>query len=419
MKLYPYQKIGVEFLKHHKFALLADDCGLGKSAQAIELINQVPEIQSVLIICPAFLKLNWKNELTKWLKRDMNVQIINAKNEIEFETDIIVINYNILERFKLLYYKRFDLLVCDEAHYLGGRKSKRTTNVKLISRRAKRRLLMTGTPIQNKTISLYPLLNILDPKTWSSYYDFAFRYCGAFKSRWGLDVSGTSNSKELNKRMQKFMIRRMKKEVLPDLPSKTRQIIEIDINHKENKAVKELKYLMDISDSNEQILFEEIALIRHETAKLKIPITIKHLKNIDKKCLVFGYHKDVLEELHSNFPNSALITGDTNMKKRQKHVEAFQSDPAIQFLFGNMNACGVGLNLTAAELVVFVELSWSPQDITQAEDRAVRIGQKNNVLIQHIVAKDSIEARLAKAIVKKQHNNFNILDKKEIMRVIR
>lgn len=430
-----YQKAGIEFIVNNKSILLADEMGLGKTIQAIGTINYLNIKENILIICPASLKLNWKIELKKWLiDKTLTIEIAHSKTLLS--ANISIINYDILHNFNF-FDKIWNLLIIDESHFLKGKfkigKDGSITGVKRAAYssllKAKKKIYLTGTPILNKPIDLWNTLADLDPQKWNSKGRFTIRYCGAYQGRWGWDESGATNLEELNKELRStIMIRREKEQVLLELPAKRRQIIELPSNgfQKIIKKEQELyrkarKYLrkakksdeiIDLDEFNEEInnlssntfLFQEISKIRHENAILKIPYVINHIKDcleFSNKIIVFAHHRDVIENLRKEFPNSAYLIGGMSINEKQKNINKFQNTPCKLF-FGSIKAAGIGINLTVSSHIAFAEIDWVPAIITQAEDRSHRLGQRESVLIQHLVIEGSIDAMMAKKIVEKQ-----------------
>ena len=235
----PFQRAGIAYAMARENTLIGDEMGLGKTIQALGVINADPTIRDVLIICPASLKINWQREAQKWLVRPMTVGIVSTKEPFP-DTDIKIINYDILTKFKSqLRAINWDFLVVDEVHYLKNPKALRTAQVfgkwnkdpskKIHPLDAKRRAFMTGTPIVNRPIELFPLLKFTGIfKNWKHFVE---RYCNGHQTRWGWDVSGASNLGELQGKLRStIMVRRLKKDVLTDLPPKRRQVIELPQN---------------------------------------------------------------------------------------------------------------------------------------------------------------------------------------------
>lgn len=398
----PFQRAGIAFMARRDAVLLGDEMGVGKGIQSIGLINFDMLIQRVLIVCPASLKLNWQSELKKWLTRPFSVSVAPGHHKSLSMASIVIINYDILHKYD---WKRehFDLLILDECHYLKNPTAKRTKLA--LSIKAKRKLFLTGTPILNRPIEIYPLLNALQPGEWGGKHDFGVRYCDGFPGTWGWDYSGASNLAELNERLRStIMLRRLKKDVLKELPAKRRQIIELS-----GKIPKsEIEFLAAVKLLQEpQIAFEDFARVRHEDALAKLDSCIEFIKGAleeSDKIVIFAWHRDVIyglfDALREYIP--VLITGTTKLDIRQKVVEDFQNKPTCRVFIGNIQAAGVGITLTAASHVIFVEECPTPGVMSQAEDRCHRIGQKDFVLVQHLVLSGSIDARMAKILVAKQ-----------------
>lgn len=302
--------------------------------------------------------------------------------------------------------------------------------------RAKRRVFLTGTPLVNRPIELWPIVRSLDPnglgKSWRAYVT---RYCAGHETRYGWDVSGASNLDELQTKLRAtFMVRRLKSEVLRDLPPKVRQVIDVPADGMRHllqaeealfaahRAVIE-KLQASVDELREQggeaynaaveqlrtatgVAFEEMARARLDLAVAKLPFVIEHLEAVVEstgKCVVMCWHHEVVDALLAHFGRNAVaVTGKVAIADRQAAVERFQTDPSCTVFVGTIKAAGVGLTLTAASTVVFAEQWWVPGDITQAEDRCHRIGQVNSVLVQHLVVDGSLDATQARVVVAKQ-----------------
>jgi SWI/SNF-related matrix-associated actin-dependent regulator of chromatin subfamily A-like protein 1 len=437
-----YQRAGIAYAMQRQGTLIADEMGLGKTVQAIGYINANSEVRKVLVVCPASLKLNWRNELRRWLTRDLTVRIFPT------QADIIIINYDMVG--KLPEDTTWDLIILDEAHYCKNPKTKRTQRVQELRRRAKVCLALTGTPILNKPIEMWPILQMVAPQEWdpagvvkgkpvdpgcgAGFFRFAKRYCNAHqeyrgrKSFWVFD--GASNLSELQEKLRSTcMVRRLKSDVLSELPPKRREVISIG-----NGAHDEDTW-GDIGDEYEtaykrvqSIPFEEISRVRHEQACKKIDAAVEHISDCVEssgKVVVFAHHRDVIAQLAEGLSSYGVVTltGETSQEDRQRAVESFQNNSEVRVFVGSIQAAGVGLTLTASSHVVFVELDWVPANLTQAEDRCHRIGQKNSILVQHLVLDGSIDAKMARLITEKQNiadmaldNDTNVdLSKREMV----
>jgi len=446
----PFQKAGIDFAQKHHSVLFADEMGLGKTIQAIGTLNTMDSFEHVLIIVPKRLKINWHKEITKWLIHDdVSIAVIKNGNEWQ-DANIIIINYDILSKHKHnLHAIDWDVVIIDEAHYLKNPKAKRTQVVFGNDKdkhpiRATRKMLLTGTPILNRPVEGFPLFNFLDPYQFKNFFRYAEKYCNAYKDTWGWNFSGASNTEQLQDKLRSlFMIRRLKLDVLSELPPKRRQIIEIPANGNakiiaEENAVAskfeakrdELKLLAEeakdldkdeyrkiVSQLREttQAMFTEMSKVRHQTALAKVDDVCSHVENMVEegvnKIVLFAHHRDVIEKIHEHFKdNSVILFGGMSAEESEKSITEFQNNENINIFIGNIQAAGVGITLTAANHVVFAELDWVPANMSQAEDRCHRIGQKDPVLVQHLVLEDSFDARMAQSIVEKQNIIDGVLD---------
>jgi len=406
--------------------------------QALGIINAVDAIRTALILCPASLRLNWKREAKRWLVRPMSVGVAIDSWPA---SDVVICNYDRLRRYREQLRSRvWDLLVPDECHLLKNPDSIRSREVfgqranaskgreRVDPIPARRRLFLTGTPILNRPIELWPILKSLG---WD-WLEYVTRYCNGHQTSFGWDVSGATNLHELQEKLRaRCMVRRLKADVLTELPPKRRQIIEVSANGAGRQVEAELALLRRVrhsvsvmaeDDEGDDFLeavkrlqqrdfaaFGELSRLRHETALAKVPAVIEHVieaAESSPKIILFGHHKDALAEIRAGLTKagitSVLLTGDMGQDERQRSVDTFQNDPAVQVFLGTIGAAGVGLTLTASSHVVFAELDWVPGNMSQAEDRAHRIGQRESVLVHHLVFEGSLDAAVAQTLVRKQ-----------------
>ncbi len=439
----PFQISGIEYASSRPATLIADEMGLGKTVQTVGLINADPTLTRSLIVCPASLRLNWQRELERWLVRDLSIGIATTQDWPD--TDIVICNYDIIWRAGPLSHaagETWDLVVLDESHYVKNPKAKRTKAVVGDRRepglQARRKLALTGTPVTNRPIELYSTLRWLDSASWPSFMGYAKRYCAAHQTRFGWDFTGASHLSELQDTLrQTVMVRRLKKDVLTELPAKTRQVIEVPPNgaaaavDRENAAWdrkqaslaahrRAVANAQDSGDADayrlavkalreaEGIAFSEMSKVRADTAVAKLPAVLAHVKDALEasggKVVVMAHHHEVVDGLLAGLSDyqPVTLTGRTPMADRQAAVDRFQSDPDCRVFVGGILAAGVGITLTASAHVVFAELDWVPGNVSQAEDRCHRIGQTDPVLVQHLVIDGSLDARMAHMIVDKQ-----------------
>ncbi|KKL16184.1 hypothetical protein LCGC14_2498120, partial [marine sediment metagenome] len=243
----PFQLAGIAYAQARPNTLFGDEMGLGKTIEAIGVINCHGAIAQVLVICPATVKLNWKRELDKWLTRPTRVEVAYANQPFP-KADIIIINYDILAKFETeIRARKLDILIVDECHYIKNQKTKRSRQVKALQ--ADRKLYLTGTPIVNRPIELWPIISQLDPQTFNHFWTYARRYCSAKHNGFGWDMKGASNLPELQKKLRStIMVRRLKSEVLKELSPKVRQVIELPANGARKVVEAERKALAKSED---------------------------------------------------------------------------------------------------------------------------------------------------------------------------
>lgn len=402
----PFQLAGIEYALKVKNVLIGDEPGLGKTVQAIGICNAL-KAQHILIVCPAKLRTVWEQHVDEWLT---------------FGGFVEIVSYNYLanaENVKKLMSKGpFQVGIFDEVHYLKNQQAKRTkyTLAKngLISK-IEKAVCLSGTPIQNRPIELYPIAKALSPETIGNMDKFGFgmRYCEGWKTPWGSwDFSGASHLQELGMRFRStFMVRRTKEKVLKDLPEKFVNLVHVE--SKDGKLALSRLEALDVetaikggakidSETHVSTLREEVGVAKVDFATEYI---CEQLEGGHKKIVVFAHHKKVIQGLADNFNAKGIrfvcIKGGMSDEQSRAAVESFQKDGETQIFIGSLMASKEGITLTAASYVVFVEFSWAPMDNEQAMDRTHRIGQKNNVMVDFLVHKNSLDERIAKFCIEK------------------
>lgn len=420
----PYQQAGIEFMVERPNVLLADPPGLGKTIEIAGTLNQLLSPR-VLIVCPASLRLNWIQELQKWLSY--------APESLEVVSVDSVWRKGVFSR---LVATSFDFMAVDESQYIKETDSKRSMACAALAAKAKRVVLMTGTPVKNRPRDAFHLLHILAPDIFPDYRQFALRYCAAFqqtiyvkggKKRTIWNDNGSSHLEELNDILRStIMLRRSKEDALPQLPRKRRQLIEVEGAAKEVKAEKTAWEEVCASIGYEEALrqmetgagiaFTEMASKRKTVALSKIPFVVEHVSNLldsGEKVILFAHHRDVISGLADGLKDYSPVTyvGGMNEKQKDEAKRRFMEDDACRVFIGNIQAAGTGLTLTVSSTVVFAEMSYCPSDMEQCEDRACRIGQTAaSVLVQHIVLAGSLDVTMGQKLLEKQKIADIILD---------
>ena len=410
----------------------------GKTIQALGFLNKIrPDLgrtPKTLIICPASVKMNWYREAKKWIVPATSTIVIESGIPAQAikHHNICIINYDILTKYeKAIIPIDWDVIVYDESHYMKNDKAKRSRAGNIFSKMSDFVMLLTGTPITNKPIDLWHQLNIIDWDMFKSRSTFVDRFCG------GAQGTGATNLDELQELLRStYMVRRMKADVLAELPPKVRQIVEVSRRGFERVLEEESKYLsivkkyeaqMDELEATRRINnmteeefkkeaarlrsgklgdMGEIARIRHQTALAKVPKVVDFVKDVLEnrdKVIVFAHHRDVIEQIANEFKGeSVVLYGGMSTGEKDASVQAFMKNPKIRVFVASIVAAGVGLTLTASDTVIFAEESWNPSDISQAEDRAHRIGQQNTVFVYHLVVEGSIDSYIMNKIISKQ-----------------
>jgi len=403
---YPFQYVGVEFLdRANGRALIADQMGLGKTIQALAWLQLHPELRPAVIVVPASLKLNWQREIIRWMSKRDKVAILEGRKTFDpalTGADIFIINYDVLSPWvDTLVKMRPAVMIADEAHYAKNYKAQRTKALAKFAKAVERVILLTGTPVTNRPIELFPLLNMIDPEGWPSFFRYAKEYCGGYNDDYGFNVGGATNLEDLHQRIKPYVIRRTKDQVLKELPPKQRNTLVVRFDEAHRKEYNEMIYeaaMAAARTSAEALVFIEKA--KQVTMRAKMADTLEWIKNFlegGDKLVVFAVHHETVDAIMREFPGSAVrLTGRENLQERQEAVDAFQNDPRIQLFVGNIKAAGVGITLTAASDVAFVEFVWTPGDHDQAEDRTHRIGQTGSVTAWYIVAEGTIEETIVR-----------------------
>lgn len=395
-ELYPYQKVGVEFFANSNGrAILSDTMGLGKTVQALAYLLHANK-RKVLVVCPASVKHAWEDEIDKWT--DLKYLIVNSKTEkksfLSDEIQIFVLNYDVLIKFyETIMATRFDCCILDEFQYIKNSKARRTKLAKIIASRIPSLLLLSGTPILSRPIELFNGLNLIDPRTWNSYYDYSKKFCNGHQGFFGWDDRGASNIDELQTRISKYFLRRTKDEVLKELPEKVFTNLPIDLDKITQKeydmALKEFgRFLKEVKGKKTPEIMRslqaeklvKLGALRQITTRGKILAAEEIIQNtIDSngKMLVFSCYNEPLEILYQKFKFcSVILTGKTSEEERANRITWFQNDPKTRIFFGGIKSAGIGITLTAASTVLFIDLSWCPADHSQAMDRCLAKGQE-------------------------------------------
>lgn len=431
-QLYPYQVEGARWLADRRRAMLADEQGLGKTAQAIEAANLVGA-DPVLVICPASVRSSWARDIRLFSRGQR----------------FVIESYEKVARDWQKFDGPWGALIIDEAHYLKSLSSKRTIAIygSAVANRQFPGLLqlsgrvwsLTGTPAPNYPVEMFTHMRALFPETLamasdpSRRYDheaFIGRYCKTVDKGFGAKVVGSKNTDDLRARLAPHVLRRLKKNVLPDLPEIRYEPLIFDapgvvaslseIPHEEMAKAREA--LKD-PERGLQSLAVELATLRRVTALAKAEIVRQwvetFLEETDRKIVIFGHHTEPLEYLQHKLKGgnatprqdrAPMILGKTHSWHREAAIERFQNDPNVRVFLGQITAAGTGITLTAASDLVFLEQSWVPADNAQAAMRIHRIGQKRGCMVRYAMLAGSIDEAVQNVLAKKSRELSELFD---------
>lgn len=417
-----YQKYGYCWLKYvtdnSLGACLADDMGLGKTLQAIALLAKIHEKKRrrSLVIMPKSLIYNWENEIARFtpqLKIGVYYGINRDFKSLE-DVQVILTTYGTVRNdIENLMKHKFEIIVLDESQNIKNINSQTTKAVLLLN--AKKRIALSGTPIENNLLELYSLFRFLNPSMFGTVQMFTNNYIVPIQK-----YSDTSTIKELRKKIYPFLLRRVKKEVLKDLPDKIEKLIYVDMNDEHRKYYEERrKYFYSMLEKNNTVngevdkffVLQAINELRHivsspEIDNRKIISSKKEvlMENIIEaienghKVLVFVNYlssvERICESLKENKIKFLKMTGQT--KDRQSLVDKFQNDSRYKAFVMTLKTGGVGLNLVSADTIFIYDPWWNKTVENQAIDRAYRLGQDKTVFAYKIIMKNTIEEKILK-----------------------
>lgn len=420
----PYQCEGVAYMINHRNCINGDDCGLGKTAQTIIIIELLGAFPA-LIVTPASVKYNWKKEWAKWMP-DRKVGVIERKRKFDpavWDSDVVIINYDVLgernmekptAKFKELLKKYWGACALDEIHFLKSEKALRTKMAKKITKRIEHVWGLTGTLTQNKPADLIQPFKIIRrfDDIFGDTLEFKFRYCNGKQTAYGFDDSGFSNLEELHEllRMGGY-IRRNKRDVLEELPPLVEQTVDVPIvNLKEYRRAESdlLAYLekIDIEKANNAVNAPHLVMIntlKSLSVKGKLPFMQSYIKdwleaNEDEQLVVFGVHREPLQELAKYF-KAPIIQGGVSADKKQQIVNEF-SQRKHRLLFANIQSAGTGTDglQDNCSNLFYIELPDKSTDLEQTNSRLERMGQKNSINITYLLSPDTIDVEMRETV---------------------
>lgn len=448
-ELFPYQREGAQWLSRQRRALLADDPGLGKSAQAITACDRI-QAERILVLCPAIARLNWIREFEKFSTRGRGFTAVLDGRRGAPATAGVVCSYDLSHRPSVatwLASRQWDVVIADESHYLNGTTAQRTKAVLGkggLIHRTRHFWALSGTPARNHAGELWGLLYVCGV-TRLSQTAFIDYFCQTRETPYGTQVVGNRHVDEYRRMLQPFMLRRNKEDVLKDLPPILLTDVAVEaapvdmmrwyhevlmgwkkpaeIEHAIREELFGLQKTMELVGIGEPAadalkgLGEKAELSRRYVGLSKVPPIVSLLReelttNAYPKIVLFGWHRDVLMFLREQLVEfrAMLLFGGTPAIKREAIIRKFQRDPRCRVLVCNVQAAGTAITLTAAYEVGIVEASYVPSDMAQAVMRVHRIGQDHPVRVRFFNLADSVDEQIQRIIRRKTRDLVSAFD---------
>lgn len=452
-KLYPFQEIGAAWLAPKRFALLADEMGLGKTVQVLEALDQV-KAKKVLIVCPSVARVNWIRHQDEWSDVERKFKITyELKESISLDESLICSFDYVAENFESLNLcHEWDAIIVDEAHFLKSVDAKRAKAIigkTGLIRHSKRMWLLSGTPAPNHAGELWIIL-YTSGQTKLKYDEFVAYFCTTKKTHFGVKITGTNEERipELRKLLEPIMLRRLKKDVLKDLPPITYShkylepgLVDFEVMPTFTKYFlptdRRDELMKKISDEEAMLstvmkgmkpdntnalnmltsIADSVSTLRRYIGLQKVDhavAAVKHalLSKAFEKVVVFAIHQDVIECLRIGLKEFGAVSlyGGTPAHKKQLVIDKFTNNPKCQVFIGQVLSAGTAITLTAAHNVIFVEQDWVPGNNAQAVMRVHRIGQENSVAVRFYALKDSLDERIMLLLKQKTRQLTQIFD---------
>jgi SWI/SNF-related matrix-associated actin-dependent regulator 1 of chromatin subfamily A len=475
LELRKYQQQGVMWMLKYKIHfILGDEMGLGKSVQIATYLFYKQKFP-ILIVCPASLKLNWEREIKIWTGKKCLVLEGLSPYPIEGllnEFPVVIINYDILGRrdkqevenedkrikkarkikeLKKIYKKagaydklnklqnvdcntnrkkiipkgwidtlkqiQFNDIIFDECQFIGeyDNPSARTQSIIDLCRELKnaRRIFLSGTPYQNMTRQFFTVLHLADGRTFNNIWRYKMKFCDPVKTRFGWEFNGLSNGDQLHELVSRIMLRRLKADVLDELPAKIKSIVPMKPNSKLlQKYYNDEMVMLGGKIINEKQTYQDLKRMTYYIKRDSCIQWIKDYLEVNNKLVVIVYHVESFDFFMKKFEGIAVgINGSVPSNKRQGIVDKFQMDKKIKLAILQIRSGGVGITLTVASAIAFVELGDIASEHEQAEDRIHRISQKaDKIIAYYLIIENTVDEDIIENIRIGYANQKQVLD---------
>jgi len=421
--LEPFQHAGVRYVLERRRAFLADEQGLGKTVQALAAL-EADEAFPAIVVCPASLKLNWEREAERWLPHRTRA-VVSGRGTVAPHVDIAILNYEIVEaHLDALRRRRPRALVVDESHLVKNPRAKRTRAVRRLADGVVDgglRLALTGTPVMNHPDELISQLRVLDRL---GDFGSGARFSQRFRS-------GPGAEERLHWHLRRHcFVRRLKRDVLPQLPDKRRTVVPVALTNEHEYRVAErdvIEWLrslpLDLETLDAKVAaarraerLAQLNALKRIAAQGKLAAALAWIDDFlasEEPLVVFAHHTEIQEAVLARFPDAMHLLGRDSAAAREETVRAFQDGEGGGLLVCSTHVAGQGITLTRASNVCFLELEWTPAIHDQAEDRVHRIGQHDAVSAWYLLAAGTIDETMAKLIERKRDLVAAVTDGRE------
>ena len=413
-ELQPFQWAGVRYALDARRAFLADEQGLGKTVEALAALEAAGTFPAI-VVCPASLKLNWERETAKWLPH-RSVAVVHGRSAVPPRGEITILNYEIVAAHALQLARMApQAIVIDESHYCKNPRAKRTQAVRRLAATVPAdglRLALTGTPVLNHAEELIAQLRVI-----GRLEDFGSgaRFARIFGSR----QHGVSEERLHWHLRRRCFVRRLKSEVLPQLPAKRQVVVPVELDNEREYRLAEkdvIEWLrtqpLDLSELNAKIAatlraqrLAQLGTLQRLAARGKLHAALTWIHDFlasGEPLVVFARHVEVQEAVLERFPRALHLLGRDGGDRREAAIADFQSPEGPQLIVCATRVAAQGITLTRASNVAFLELEWTPAMHDQAEDRCHRIGQRDAVTAWYLLAADTIDETMAELIQRKR-----------------
>lgn len=437
--LFGFQKRAIQNMVKRKRCLNASSMGIGKSIQSLcALASLRVERKGDLILCPGYLKDNWKNEISKWFPYLLDKTVIidkAGKNDIENARDtlikhrgIVIISYDmaakIFSEFKkgALNVAYFNTIICDESHFLKERSTIRYKNLNRPIKAATNLFLLTGTPAPNRPKELFTQFSLIQPKMFTDYRTFAYRFCGGFTNHFGqFEDRGSSRLRELSILMKKMVIRLRREDVLDELPSVMRHQFILTPKQKSTKFNALMKRFKEKlkeaeTDKNASFILQSLTSeMFRETSKIKKEPVLEYINDYiqqnTEKTIFFCKHLELQRAISASLKEDHIvISGEVPSSRRTELIRHFLEDPECKYAVLTIDSCSTGLNFIPVSKMIFCELTWSPSDLQQCEARISRIGGAKHLEYAYLICMNTLDEMVFRKLQKKVEMTTQIVD---------